>query len=975
MDERLVFLKKIKLNNYFYRNAAKYQRIICNFANIKKGQILILCPSATLYPNNEANMVTLSTNRAKYKELMKNPLIFLHKVEHSDRDNDGRIRDYYTWESVDDDFTGSSPERDFDGNGFGSELVVAEQIQESNSDSGTNENDTISFPIHAVNGSRQDDWRLVINSFIIRSHNHQDDRYPYIHLLWLLNFAQWNSDTIIQALRIYDVHSQSFVINNALCRVSRCLSESKQFQMKTALAAYNVTYEVYIPQFLAEAYYKLSPRPEYDRGKIDLNRLVDLILEAGDKEDSPRLSFEENTNNPFLNVYRWLHNSEISVDYSILNSVFALAPHKIQKRIVQRYFHDIRLGRTSLDLQLLEQFKNNDFSDFIRYRYCLQHPGEPVNLSVPFLCDSILTLIQTNGESFQSFNGILDFAMTHCDVTKPTITLGMKEFLPQCDGGAVYNSGFKGFIDYSVVCELDESKFTQEKLLASIRRMLDTRPHESYYGCRFDDEKKPFTEEQARHCFSQRTIEIDSENGRLTRTENRCSSYTTYQYENKWKVLSTDYTWVNIFLREPLPQVESNSQVIPYTIDIEQTSTSKIENYIRFLANQCERDGENAFIIKSKDMKALSLLLQYSKPVSMRIYPQSLPIIGMNFDVFGIKRNLCLEHNVGSYSLSNEMKDEFKKQEAAEVNRRVVEALKRELNINEYNGVFFEIPYDKELLRRLIAIFYYKGTISDNPADSEIEFLRRQDRGRYAAFCAPKLAEVHNMATDLPFFWCLGKECFHNNLAHQTLEECPSWKDYSLYHMIEIIGLQKIKSTEAGYEPDDVVKKFIGCANKVSKEFRRLKCKNCGHLLYTSRRNYHAIYNYFSCINPTCPEHDNPIYLSYCYKCKKGLIDSRDSVQCPNGWYICPTCHSCCDDDQYERQAQRYISQNRVVPAHIEIKRGHGHNDKGIYFCHICGTELQMFGERGNEKWGCPHCQKEYNRNIDNNYYWDFQQN
>lgn len=916
-------------------------------------------------------MVTLSTNRAKYKELMKNPLIFLHKVEHSDRDNNGNPKNYYTWESIDDAFEGSSSERDFEGNGFGRELVVAEQVQEHNSNSGTNENDTISFPIHAVKGSRQDDWRLVINSFIIRFQNHQDDRYPYIHLLWLLNYGQWNSDTIIQALRLYDVHSRDYIINNALSRISKCLSESKQLQMQTALAAYNITYNVYLPSPLVEAYYKLSPRPNFDRGKIDLYRLVDLILEAGDKEGSPRLNFEENTNNPFLNVYRWLHDSETSTDYSILNSVFALAPHKIQKRIVQRYFHDIRQGRTSLDLQLLEQFKDNNYSDFIRYRYCLQHPGEPINLSVPFLCDCILTLRQTNGESFQSFNGILDFAMTHCDVTKPSITLGMEEFLPQCNGGSVYNSGFKGFIDYSVVCELDESKFTQENLLASIRRMLNRRPHHTYYGCKFDNEKKPFSEKQSRYCYNQRTLE----NGQHSRNEERCPGYIKYPYENKWIVNDTDYGWVNSFLNDPLPQVSYNTPRRSYIIDIAQTSTDKYGNYIKSLTNQCERIGEKSFIIKSKDVRTLSLLRDYSKPISMRIIPQSLPIIGMKFDVFGIKRNLCSEHNVESYSLSNEMKEEFTSQEATEVNRRVVKALKRELNLNDYNGEFFEIPYDRELLSRLIAMFYFKGTIPTNPAESDIEFLRRQEIRRFAPFCAPKLANGHNMATDLPFFWCLGTECFHNNLGNQTLEECPSWKDYSLYHMIEIIGLQKIRSTEAGYEPDDVVKKFIGCANKVSKEFRRLKCKNCGHLLYTARRNYHAIYNYFSCINPTCPEHDNPIYLSYCYKCKKGLIDSRDSVQCPNGWYICPTCHSCCDDDQYERQAQRYIAQNRVVPAHIEIKRGHGHNDKGIYFCHICGTELQMFGERGNEKWGCPQCQKEYNRNVDNNYDWDFHQN
>ena len=125
-------------------------------------------------------MATFSTNRARYEELMKDPLIFLHKVEHSSRDNNGITQYHYSWESIDDDFEGSCSERDFRGNGLGRELVVAEQVRERNSDSENSENDSISFSVHAINGSSQDDWRLVINSFIIRSQN-PDDKYPYIH--------------------------------------------------------------------------------------------------------------------------------------------------------------------------------------------------------------------------------------------------------------------------------------------------------------------------------------------------------------------------------------------------------------------------------------------------------------------------------------------------------------------------------------------------------------------------------------------------------------------------------------------------------------------------------------------------------------------------------------------------------------------------------------------------------------------------
>ena len=167
--------------------------------------------------------------------------------------------------------------------------------------------------------------------------------------------------------------------------------------------------------------------------------------------------------------------------------------------------------------------------------------------------------------------------------------------------------------------------------------------------------------------------------------------------------------------------------------------------------------------------------------------------------------------------------------------------------------------------------------------------------------------------------------------------------------------------TDAGYEPDDQVRQFIAITNKVMQTFRRLKCRSCGHLLFTDRSSGFNRNNYYSCANTSCKEYHQPIYLSYCFKCKKGLIDSRDSKQCPNGWYICPTCLSCCDDAQYERQAQRYVVTNRPIPYWLQMKLGKGHNDKGIYYCPDCGTQIVPYqDDHGETHHGCPQCRKSY---------------
>lgn len=281
----------------------------------------------------------------------------------------------------------------------------------------------------------------------------------------------------------------------------------------------------------------------------------------------------------------------------------------------------------------------------------------------------------------------------------------------------------------------------------------------------------------------------------------------------------------------------------------------------------------------------------------------------------------------------------------------MIESLKKELNPMAFNGEFFEVSYDKDLLSKLKKLYYFNfnRTDSDENKDQHFNFLGLKSND---SFCAPKLSEVHSIAIDLPYFWCRGLECFQNCLNEQTVENCSSWKKYSLYHMIEILGLPKLKKTEAGFEPDETVKEFIPIANRAITKFNRLRCKACGHLLFTDKNSGFNRYNYYLCINPSCSEYNHPIYLNYCFKCKKGLIDSRDSKQCPNGWYICPECHSCCDDAQYERLAQRYILQKRFVPQRIENKRGQGHNDKGIYFCHKCGEQL-IYEE---DKLKCKKC-------------------
>ena len=180
-------------------------------------------------------MATLSTNRDRYIELMKNPLLFLHKIDDSyyDSQSNHRVEKIF-WQSIDNDFRGAIPYNEIKGNNLGYAHVVAEFVDDNKQTNEQKDKDSLSFTVHAANASNIDDWRLVINSFIIRSQNPYDN-YPFIHLLWMLNNCQWSSESIINAINLYDVQTQPFIINNALCRIGRCLSVTKQQLLQKGL--------------------------------------------------------------------------------------------------------------------------------------------------------------------------------------------------------------------------------------------------------------------------------------------------------------------------------------------------------------------------------------------------------------------------------------------------------------------------------------------------------------------------------------------------------------------------------------------------------------------------------------------------------------------------------------------------------------------------------------------------------------------
>lgn len=810
------------------------------------------------------------------------------------------------------------------------------------------------FKVHTVSVSNKVDLKQVFDTYIYHAQR-PEMKYAFVELLWLLEQQQIDADTMKTVIGQYDKNSIKWLCCG-LADFGRCLSFHKQKKLQNVVYSFNEPYSIYTPVLVSNAFYRTGISEEYNQSNKNIFDAVDYILNPDND-----INLNNALGNKLLELWKWLQTEEPFTDYSFIVNLLALVSEEVRFKMIKRWFHDIRLGNTTFDKELLLQFKDNKFDNFIRFRYCIETPCEPIVLTVPLLADNILTLHESGGRAFQDYDGVLDFAITHCDTSHPDIEFKMDRFIPRCNGGTQYNDGFVGFIDYAVIRRLDESKFDDAHVMSVIREILDRYAERKPYLACIWDERVPLNEEQLKNCLKKRELPEGSQSFNAPATY-QFECCVTRHYEDKWLVKQRDDFDFNVLFGEKIELTRDATE-----IDASMISIAKFIEFLRLIPAQFTELGDGTFLVPSYRQRSLLLQLveEFSTIERMRIIPNKNVIVGTNFDIFGIKKKLFKEKGEEAVNTSvkrEEVINEYINLESIEVFNRVLKTLQANYKLGTYNEEenFFELPFDYNLLYDITKKFYFKRSVKENDDISARSFLAVNTR-HFKPFCSPKLADAKNEVLDFPFFWCIGNECFSNCLGEQTLDETNNWHAYSLYHLIEIIGYKKLHMTDAGYEPDDQVRQFIAITNKVMQTFRRLKCRSCGHLLFTDRSSGFNRNNYYSCANTSCKEYHQPIYLSYCFKCKKGLIDSRDSKQCPNGWYICPTCLSCCDDAQYERQAQRYVVTNRPIPYWLQMKLGKGHNDKGIYYCPDCGTQIVPYqDDHGETHHGCPQCRKSY---------------
>ena len=411
-----------------------------------------------------------------YEEMRKHPFFFLRLHEENKHGYNSSEETYLYWEAIDHEDVICFSAGNFGNISIRYCLCKVDKGEFVLDKEGHLNENMVTMYFHEVVPSENDLYAILYDC-VSRSMN-LDDKYSFVTLLWVLDKCSISQQTLVDVLRkIPNAQSRVYVLE-ILRQHGRCLSRNKQMVLANVCEEFGARYDIYMPAMLVEAL-DFCQGKGIDRKHANLFSLVDFVMSSRTDID---LSAAVGTDNPLIKLRLWFKSDSSFGDYSILPSLFTLVSEPVKLLMVKRYFHDVRLGNTEFDCELIKQFIDNKYDSFTRYRYSITTPMDSIILTVPLLCDTLLTLYNTKGKEFQTFNGILDFAITHCDSSHPSVDWKLERILPICNHGVIINNDFKGFVDYQYVCEINESKLQdKEGVETVIRYLLDHHFSRVYY--------------------------------------------------------------------------------------------------------------------------------------------------------------------------------------------------------------------------------------------------------------------------------------------------------------------------------------------------------------------------------------------------------------------------------------------------------------------------------------------------------------
>ena len=773
----------------------------------------------------------------------------------------------------------------------------------------------------------ESDWGYLFSeSYALHT---MKDPLAYGLLAIALDKFSWENNVLKAALESFNNSEIVNVMFDMINYIAWSLSPSKIERIKELNVFFGKECHAIFPPAIRTAADILKINIE----RSNLYGTLDLICNPDRRFEVPPTGF--------LGLLNWLNDDNALISSQDLTDYFPYLSVEKRSLVIKRFFWDVKNGVAKYNEDLFNIFENSQYEYYSRLRYIYESWPLENNVSTEFLFDCLKTYKKTNEKSFQVTNGVLDWVMQKSIQLRRPIDLKFYEWLCSCDGGVVLNKQFKGFAEFECQYELDDYAFEGDSFLNNVRAIRDT------YA------------ERLSHKVEQ--VIIDKETGEpiMDPKTGTPKTQTVTIWEDRWEVLplsserielENDLANTRECLAEENQKFRRDRKLINELLeDIDNLESLIVEHdnekeeHKKFLMfvnwDKCPDDLSDNYVFTA-DMVDEGILRTNVEQYLLNEYGTLSPYIS--------ERKADPIVNMFMYRTRMRATDNTDAQLGAlpGVEESVVkERVKNRLF--ELFGDTLETDYDPRILQiaQTDTQYRYNGESNRCFTNQEKYYI-----GRRKIYCAPYLSDMPQLLTGRKCAICRGDLCFLT-----CIKTDPHWKKYGLIHILQIMGYTVIDDTEAGYIPNQAYNQFVNQINKAIKFSKRLVCRECGHILFPAQTKGH---NRYKCLSPNCKEYNKEVYLNYCHKCKKGLIDSRDTKQCPNGLYICPDCNSCCSNEFFESMADRYRRQGITIPAFLSTKIGTGHEDLGKVFCAKCGAEKSRVKTAvGIYEIRCPNCE------------------
>ena len=785
--------------------------------------------------------------------------------------------------------------------------------------------------VNKFDPTSETDWRCIF----LESYNQHKIGDPLAYALLAIAFDNfnWNNDTITNVIDSFGNNDLVNIMFEMINCFSWSLCPSKIQKIKELNAIYGKECTAIYPADIIE----LAHMFNVDIESRNLYSMVDKIFKL------ENISYENSSGFAFLRLRNWLDDENAVISIQDIQYCFPYLSVEHRNLVIKRFFLDVKTGLFNSDENLYNLFDNPQYCEYYsRLRYIFETWPRERDVSTDFLFDCLRTYKKTNENSFQVSDGILDWAMQKSIELQRPIDLKFNDWLCYCEGGVVIDKQFKGFANFECQYELDDFAFEEDSLLQNINQIRDNHA------------------QRLSHQIQQVVTDKNTGNPIIDEITGEPKTKTITVWEDKWEVapLSSERAKLETELEDTREALNAERTKYRNDHDIIRYYLEDIENLERLIAEHDE--------LKERNKKQIDLFVNWDNRPDDSIdeYVFVPEMIDGSLLRTNIEHYLIDKYGTLSPYISVRKVDFIVMKFMYPVRMRATESNSARLGVSP--GV--EEPVIRERVKnRLCELFgdtlesdYNQKVLQTAQTDVQYRFDGEHDtcfiksektyRGRNKIYCAPALSDYTNLLTGRKCAICGADMCFLTGIKKE-----PNWKNFRLIHILEILGYKVIDETEAGYIPNQVYNQFVNQINKAIKFYKRLTCRECGHILFPSQLKSH---NKYKCMSPRCSEYNKEVYLNYCHKCKKGLIDSRDTKQCPNGLYICPDCGSCCSNSFFESMADRYRRQGKVLPAYLSSKIGKGHEDAGQVFCAKCGTEKKLMQmATGKFELRCPNCE------------------